>query len=104
MTLLVIILVPLIGMGIWVGVTLGYTYSEGTRTGYVQKLSHKGWTCKTWEGELAMTTVPGTVERMISQFIWTMKSIVSASFVAANSIVTWGPASIAQVISLRIVA
>ena len=64
MTLLVIVLVPLIGMGLWVGVTLNYTYSEGTRTGYVQKLSHKGWTCKTWEGELAMTTVPGTAPQI----------------------------------------
>ncbi|MHB1312606.1 MAG: hypothetical protein ACYC3L_11380 [Gemmatimonadaceae bacterium] len=64
MTLLTIILVPLIGMSLWVVVTLNYTYSEGTRTGYVQKLSHKGWTCKTWEGELAMTTVPGTAPQI----------------------------------------
>jgi len=66
MTLLIIVLVPLIGMSIWVGVTLGYTYSEGTRTGYVQKLSHKGWLCKTWEGELAMTTVPGTAPQIFN--------------------------------------
>jgi hypothetical protein len=25
----------------------------------VQKLSRKGWLCKTWEGELAMATAPG---------------------------------------------
>jgi hypothetical protein len=64
LTLLTIILVPLIGMSLWVGVTLSYSYSEGTRTGYVQKLSRKGWLCKTWEGELAMTTVPGTAPRI----------------------------------------
>ena len=66
MTLLTIVLVPLIGMSLWIGVTLSYTYSDGTRTGYVQKLSHKGWTCKTWEGELAMTTVPGTAPQIFN--------------------------------------
>ena len=39
--------------------TLSWAYSEGTRAGYLQKFSHKGWVCKTWEGELALTTVPG---------------------------------------------
>jgi lysophospholipid acyltransferase (LPLAT)-like uncharacterized protein len=41
--------------------TLWYSYSEGERAGYVQKLSKKGWICKTWEGEMAMVTMPGTV-------------------------------------------
>ena len=36
-----------------------YSYSDGNRAGYIQKFSHKGWICKTHEGELAMTTVPG---------------------------------------------
>jgi hypothetical protein len=66
LTLLTVVLVPLIGMSLWVGVTLSYSYSEGTRTGYVQKLSHKGWMCKTWEGELAMTTVPGTAPQIFN--------------------------------------
>lgn len=64
LTLLSIVLVPLIGMAIWVGIAFSYTYSKGTRTGYVQKLSSKGWLCKSWEGELAMTTVPGTAPRI----------------------------------------
>ena len=44
--------------------TLGVAYSSGQRTGYVQKLSRKGWFCKTYEGELAMTTVPGTAPQI----------------------------------------
>lgn len=64
LTVLALILVPLIGMSLWVGVTMAYKYSEGTRTGYVQKLSRKGWLCKTWEGELAMTTQPGTAPQI----------------------------------------
>ena len=31
-----------------------YPYSEGTRTGYMRKLSNKGFVFKTWEGELQM--------------------------------------------------
>ena len=38
---------------------LNWSYSDGERVGYLQKLSRKGWVCKTFEGELAMTTVPG---------------------------------------------
>jgi len=40
---------------------LHYNYSEGERAGYVQKLSRKGWLCKTWEGELAMVNLPGAM-------------------------------------------
>ena len=42
-------------------VVLSWSYSVGERAGYVQKLSKKGWVCKTWEGELALITMPGTV-------------------------------------------
>ena len=41
--------------------TLHWSYSEGERAGFVQKFSRKGWLCKTWEGEMAMVTLPGTV-------------------------------------------
>ena len=30
----------------------------------LQKFSNKGWLCKTWEGEIAMTTVPGVAPVM----------------------------------------
>lgn len=45
----------------WVWATLNWSYSEGERAGYVQKLSRKGWLCKTWEGEIAMVTMPGAI-------------------------------------------
>jgi len=35
-------------------ITLQVVYSDGERVGYIQKISRKGWVCKTWEGELAM--------------------------------------------------
>ena len=39
---------------------LAFTYSTGDRIGYVQKLSRKGWVCKTWEGELQISNIPGS--------------------------------------------
>lgn len=45
----------------WIWLTLTFSFSEGDRAGYVQKLSLKGWVCKTWEGEIAMFTIPGAV-------------------------------------------
>lgn len=45
--------------GVYLFFVTHFSYSDGERAGYMQKLSHKGWICKTYEGELAMTTVPG---------------------------------------------
>ena len=39
---------------------LKWSYSSGERAGWIQKLSDKGWVCKTWEGELALVSMPGT--------------------------------------------
>ena len=58
-TLVVLIGVPAFVFTVWAGVALKFSYSDGTRTGFVQKLSRKGWICKTWEGEMAMTAQPG---------------------------------------------
>ena len=57
--LLLLLLVAGGGFALYVWITLKYDYSEGERAGYVQKFSRKGWICKTWEGELAMSIVPG---------------------------------------------
>jgi hypothetical protein len=51
----------IVGLGGFTWLTLHWSYSQGERAGYVQKLSKKGWFCKTWEGEMAMVTMPGTV-------------------------------------------
>jgi hypothetical protein len=40
-------------------IALHWSYSEGERAGFMQKLSHKGWLCKTWEGELSLVALPG---------------------------------------------
>ena len=42
-------------------ITLHLSYSEGERAGYLQKFSRRGWICKTWEGELLLTSMPGAI-------------------------------------------
>jgi hypothetical protein len=61
-----IVVVPAFVFTVWAGVALSFSYSEGTRTGFVQKLSRKGWVCKTWEGEMAMTAQPGVAPTLFS--------------------------------------
>ena len=50
---------------------LSWSYSSGERAGWVQKLSKKGWVCKTWEGELALISVPGSAPE---KFLFTIHS------------------------------
>lgn len=47
--------------GLYLAVVLHWSYSEGERAGYLQKLSRKGWVCKTWEGELLLSSMPGAI-------------------------------------------
>lgn len=47
-------------------VALSFAYSRGDRAGYQQKISEKGWLCKTWEGELAMATLPGSAPEIFT--------------------------------------
>lgn len=57
---ILIALLILLGLpALYLAVVLNWSYSNGERAGWVQKLSHKGWVCKTWEGELALVSQPG---------------------------------------------
>jgi hypothetical protein len=62
---------PLVLLALYVWLALTWTYSSGERAGYVQKFSKKGWICKTWEGELAMVALPGT---MSEKFFFTVRT------------------------------
>lgn len=61
-----VILLPALIFTIWAGITLAWSYSTGERIGYVQKLSKKGWLCKTWEGELQMSNIPGSAPMLFA--------------------------------------
>ena len=47
-----------------------WSYSSGERAGWVQKFSHKGWICKTWEGEMAMVSMPGAATEKFLFTVW----------------------------------
>ncbi len=49
---------------------LSWNYSAGERAGWVQKFSSKGWLCKTWEGEMALVSMPGTMQEKFHFTVW----------------------------------
>jgi hypothetical protein len=51
-------------------VVLSWNYSTGERAGWVQKFSKKGWLCKTWEGEMAMVSMPGATTEKFFFTVW----------------------------------
>ena len=59
-----VLLTPVLLLALYTVVSLSWSYSEGQRAGFLQKFSKKGWLCKTWEGELALSTVPGVAPTM----------------------------------------
>jgi len=78
-----IVLAPILVFVLYTWSALTWSYSQGERAGYVQKFSKKGWICKTWEGELAMVSIPGT---MPEKFYFTVRG----DAVAARINVTLG--------------
>ena len=56
-----IVILPALVLAAYTWFVLSWSFSAGERAGYVQKLSRKGWLCKTWEGEMALVSMPGTV-------------------------------------------
>jgi len=59
---------------------LSWSYSSGERAGWVQKFSHKGWVCKTWEGELALVSLPGS---SVEKFLFTVNDDAVAKELSA---------------------
>jgi hypothetical protein len=57
-------------LALWIWAMLSWSYSSGERAGWVQKLSKKGWLCKTWEGEMAMVSLPGSVPEKFLFTVW----------------------------------
>jgi len=65
-----IIAAVVLALGGYAFVVTSWSYSSGERAGWVQKLSSKGWLCKTWEGEMAMVSMPGTTTEKFYFTVW----------------------------------
>jgi len=59
---------------------MGWSYSEGERAGFLQKISKKGWICKTWEGELSLVAMPGAAPE---KFLFTVRDETVAAQINA---------------------
>ena len=76
-----ILLIPIALFALYTWASLTWVYSSGERAGYVQKLSQKGWLCKTYEGELVLVSMPGT---QAEKFFFTVKSADLAKRINAD--------------------
>jgi hypothetical protein len=79
--LIIILVLAIAGVAGYSWLSLHWAYSTGERAGFVQKLSKKGWVCKTWEGEMAMVTMPGTVSE---KFYFTVPEDATADQINAS--------------------
>ena len=78
---LTILLVSAIALfSLYVYIALNWSYSSGERAGFLQKVSHKGWICKTWEGELSLVAMPGSAPE---KFLFTVRDEAIAQKVSA---------------------
>lgn len=57
-------------LALYIWAAMNWNYSTGERAGYLQKLSKKGWLCKTWEGELSLIAIPGAAPE---KFLFTVR-------------------------------
>ena len=67
---------------LYVYIALNWSYSSGERAGFLQKVSHKGWICKTWEGELSLVAMPGAAPE---KFLFTVRDEAIAQKVSASA-------------------
>jgi hypothetical protein len=75
-----LVIVPLLLIAAYIWVMFHWSYSEGERAGFMQKLSSKGWICKTWEGELSLVALPGAAPE---KFLFTVRDDAVAARINA---------------------
>ena len=79
-TLMFVLAGILVLFALYVYTALHWSYSEGERAGFLQKISYKGWVCKTWEGELSLVAIPGAAPE---KFLFTVRDDEVAKLVNA---------------------
>lgn len=80
--LFTLLVVALVGLAAYTWLMLTWSYSSGERAGLLQKFSKKGWICKTWEGELMLTAMPGAIPE---KFEFTVRDDALAAELSANA-------------------
>ena len=72
--MILILLVAALLFAAYIWAMLSWSYSSGERAGWVQKLSDKGYLCKTWEGEMALVSLPGSMPEKFIFTVWDDKT------------------------------
>lgn len=76
----IVVLGALALFALYVFIALRWSYSTGERAGFLQKVSNKGWICKTWEGELSLVAIPGAAPE---KFLFTVRDEAVAQKISA---------------------
>jgi len=80
--LFTLVVILLLCLAAYTWLVLNWSYSSGERAGLLQKFSRKGWVCKTWEGELMLTAMPGAIPE---KFEFTVRDDKLAAELSANA-------------------
>lgn len=79
-TFFLVLLGALALFALYIFIALNWSYSTGERAGFLQKVSNKGWICKTWEGELSLVAMPGAAPE---KFLFTVRDEAIAQKITA---------------------
>ena len=79
-TFFLVVLGALALFALYIVIALNWSYSSGERAGFLQKVSNKGWICKTWEGELSLVAMPGAAPE---KFLFTVRDEAIAQKITA---------------------
>lgn len=79
-TFFLVVLGTLALFALYIVIALNWSYSTGERAGFLQKVSNKGWICKTWEGELSLVAMPGAAPE---KFLFTVRDEAIAQKITA---------------------
>ena len=80
LSLLAVLVMAALAFAAYIVIAFAWSYSEGERAGFMQKLSSKGWVCKTWEGELSLIAIPGAAPE---KFFFTVRDAAVAAQIEA---------------------
>jgi hypothetical protein len=78
--LLILLVIAGLLFALYTWITLSYVYADGSRAGFLQKFSKRGWVCKTWEGELVTGSMLGNQEK----FSFSVRDEALAKLVASQ--------------------
>jgi hypothetical protein len=79
-SILLVVLSAIALFALYIFIALNWSYSTGERAGFLQKVSNKGWICKTWEGELSLVAMPGAAPE---KFLFTVRDEAVAQKITA---------------------